>query len=48
MINKGDFFLWINDYFLVNTNNYNVDKPVEKVAVRLWMIVDEIFCACSR
>ena len=31
MINKGDSFLWISDYFLVNTNNYNVDKPVEKL-----------------
>jgi len=40
MINKGDFFLWINDYFLVNTNDYTVDNPVEKFAVWLWMTVD--------
>lgn len=39
MINKGDSWLWISDYFRVNTKNCNVDKPVEKFLVWLWMIV---------
>ena len=41
MINKGSSWLWISEYFLVNTVNCNVDKVVEKGSVHLWMIVDE-------
>lgn len=41
MINKGGSELWISDYSLVNTVNYNVDKQVEKRLIQLWMIVDE-------
>jgi hypothetical protein len=41
MINKGGSELWISEYCLVNTVNYNVDKQVENSSVHLWAIVED-------